>query len=235
MNEPVPGGSRLFDIPGGWQACTLDVCGVSLRMMIPADPESVLDAHVAAVTASGSPDEDEFPDPYWATIWSAATPTAEAVMGADWPPQATVLELGCGVGLVGLAALVRGWHVTFSDNSPHAVRLALENARQNGFPHAGGMLLDWHRPPTASYDVMLASDVLYQRANHACLLQTIDQLMAPQGICWIGDPGRLVARKFLQAAGERFRVQLFDRDGHEFGVPHVGEFQRFVLRRRESS
>jgi predicted nicotinamide N-methyase len=210
----------------------LEVCGAALRLTIPADPNSVLDSHIAALTASGSADDDELPDPYWATLWSAATPTAEAVLRAPWPPHATVLELGCGVGLAGLAALVRGWQVTFSDCNPQAIEVALENARQNGFPQAQGRLLDWRDPPTASYDVLLASDVLYQRQNHDGLLQTIDQLMAPQGLCWIGDPGRLVARKFYQAAGDRFHVQLRDRDGHEFGVPHVGEFQLLVLRRR---
>ena len=152
-----------------------------------------------------------------------------------WPPGTTVLELGCGVGLVGLAALVRGWHVTFSDYTPQAIRVALENARQNGFRQAQSLLIDWHDPPSASYGVILASDVLYQRASHAPFLRAIERLMSPDGVCWIGDPGRLMAREFFQAATERFHVQLRDRDGHEFGVPHVGEFQLLVLRRRTAS
>jgi predicted nicotinamide N-methyase len=231
-NESRPGASRLFEIPGGWRELTVEVCGAALRLTIPADPDSILDSHIAALAASGSANDDELPDPYWATLWSAATPTAEAVMRAPWPSHTTVLELGCGVGLAGLAALVRGWQVTFSDCSPQAIELALENARQNGFPQAQGRLLDWRDPPTDTYDVLLASDVLYERQCHDGLLQTIDRLMAPQGLCWIGDPGRLVARRFFQAAGDRFHVQLRDRDGREFGVPHVGEFQLLVLRRR---
>jgi predicted nicotinamide N-methyase len=233
MNESGSAHARLFEVPGGWKDCQLDIGGVSLRLTIPADPERVLDAHVAAITACDPGPDDEPPDPYWATLWSAATPTAEAVLRASWPEGTTVLELGCGIGLVGIAALMRGWRVTFSDCAPQAIRVALENARQNGYPQAQSLLIDWQDPPPVSYDVILASDVLYHRASHAPLLSAIEQLMAPAGICWIGDPGRLVARKFVQTAADRFHVQLRDRDGQEFGVPHVGEFQLLVLRRRD--
>ncbi len=234
MDKSFPAERRLFEIPGGWKDCQLDFAGVQLRLTIPADPADVLDAQVAALQARGAAEGAEPPDPYWAALWSAATPTAEAVLQAHWPPDTAVLELGCGVGLVGLAALVRGWHVTFSDYSPQAIRVALENARQNGFAQAESLLIDWHDPPSASYGVILASDVLYTCENHAPLLRTIERLMSPDGVCWIGDPGRLMAREFFQAATDRFHVQLRDRDGHGFGVPHVGEFQLLVLRRRSS-
>lgn len=234
MNESIPAQGRLFEIPGGWKDCQLDIGGVPLRLTIPADPDRLLDAQVSAMGAADA-DGDKGPaDPYWAALWSAATPTAEAVLRASWPPGATVLELGCGVGLVGLAALVRGWHVTFSDYTPEAIRIALENARQNGYPQAQSLVIDWHNPPRAAYDVILASDVLYNRGSHMPLLLAIEQLMSPRGVCWIGDPGRFVAREFVQAAADRFLVQLRDRDGQAFSVPHVGGFQLLVLRRRDS-
>ena len=73
--------------------------------------------------------------------------------------------------------------------------------------------------------MILASDILYKRESHAAILDAIERLMTPDGICWIGDPGRLAAREFVQLATRRFHVRLRDRDGQEFGVPHVGEFQ----------
>jgi len=231
-HESASAEDRLFELPGGWKDCPLDLGGVPLRLTIPADPNRVLDAQVAAMQAGDTAD-GALPDPYWAALWSAATPTAEAVLQADWPLGTQVLELGCGVGLVGLAALARGWSVTFSDYTPQATSVALENARQNGFSQAQSLLIDWHDPPSASYDVILASDVLYNRESHGFILRAIERLMSPAGVCWIGDPGRFVAREFFQAATDRYHVQLRDRHGHEFGVPHVGEFQLFVLRRRD--
>ena len=231
-NETTTSRGRLFDIPGGWQDCQVEVGRVRLRLTMPADPERLLDAQVPAMAAGDAADA-ELPDPYWATLWSAAAPTAAAVLQADWPPGTRVLELGCGIGLVGLAALVRGCDVTFSDYMSQAICIALENARQNGFPQARSLLLDWHDPPQATFDVLLASDVLYNLANHEPLLRAVEGLMSRDGVCWIGDPGRFVAREFLQAATDRFRVQLRDREGQTFYVPHAGEFQLLELRHRE--
>ncbi len=86
--------------------------------------------------------------------------------------------------------------------------------------------------PSERYSTLLASDVLYNQANHVPLLNTIDQLLTPHGVCWIGDPGRFHARAFHQLASDRFHVQLRDHQGRTFNVPVAGEFQMFVLRRR---
>ena len=113
-----------------------------------------------------------------------------------------------------------------------AVQVARANAARNGFPDAAALVLDWYHPPELTFDVLLASDVLYHRDSHDCLLQAIEQMLAPDGICWIGDPGRVNAREFFHSAGKTFEVHLYDRDGQEFWVPQVGEYQRFTLRRR---
>ncbi len=238
MNLPAPLDTDhrhpvdLFDVPGGWRETPVVLPGVTLSMLVPADPNRVLDAHVETHATAVSQTDREPPDPYWATLWSAATPTATAVLKADWKPEAKVLELGCGAGLAGVAALTRGHQVTFSDISPEAVQVARANAQRNGFADAEALVLDWYHPPKITFDVLLASDVLYHQASHNCLLQAIEQMLAPDGICWIGDPGRVNAREFFHSAGRTFEVHLFDRDGKEFWVPQVGDYQRFTLRRR---
>ena len=202
---------------------------------MPAQPDQVLDAHLAAESDPNRAGSDARPDPYWAELWSSAIPTAESVMRADWRGDETALELGCGVGLVGLAALERGLPVTFSDQVMEAVRTAQENARRNGFPCAAGMRLDWRDPMVAlgdrRFQVVLASDVLYHLPHHAALLDTIDQALAPDGVCWIGDPGRYHVRSFISAASERFQVRLCDLEGEDFAVPLAGALQLLILRR----
>src|SRR5262245_54921932 len=51
--------------------------------------------------------------PYWADLWPAARMLAKAVLREDWRPGLEALEIGCGLGLPGLAALARGLRVTF--------------------------------------------------------------------------------------------------------------------------
>lgn len=48
-------------------------------------------------------------------------------------PGQKFLEVGCGTGLVSIAASRQGAEVTCTDANPHAVRLAWKNARQNGY------------------------------------------------------------------------------------------------------
>ncbi|MGB0651621.1 MAG: HemK2/MTQ2 family protein methyltransferase [Thermoplasmatota archaeon] len=62
---------------------------------------------------------------------------AEAVADAvaAWPtPRPRFLEVGCGAGLVSLAAAKEGARVTATDLNPHAVELATHNGKQNGHP-----------------------------------------------------------------------------------------------------
>ena len=71
--------------------------------------------------------------PYWADLWPAARMLAKAVLAEPWPPGLTALEVGCGLGLPGVAALASGLRVAFSDYDATAVRFAADNARLNGF------------------------------------------------------------------------------------------------------
>ena len=107
------------------------------------------------------------------------------------------------MGLVGIAALAAGLKVTFSDAVPLAVEVATENAVRNGLQPDDGLVLDWHEPPSDSYPLIFASDVLYDRDLHGPLLNTLDCVLAPDGECWIGEPGRSVADEFVTTLKQR--------------------------------
>jgi predicted nicotinamide N-methyase len=192
---------------------------------MPADPDQLLEKLAE--------DEDPTAPPvYWAALWSAALPTAAAVLRNTWPPGQPALELGCGIGLVGLAGLAAGLQVTFADAIPTAVQLALENAQQNGFPQAGSMCFDWHAPPTAEFPVILASDVLYDRSDHLPLVTLLRRCLRDDGVCWIGDPGRAHVNQFMDLVTQAgHRVRLYDRHDEPMTAPHCGAYQRLVIRR----
>ena len=78
--------------------------------------------------------------PYWTDLWPASRMMAKAILREPWqdfPVRASdkieALEIGCGLGLPGLAALAVGLRVIFSDYDETAVRFAADNARLNGF------------------------------------------------------------------------------------------------------
>src|SRR5207237_8824362 len=79
---------------------------------------------------------------------------ARAVLREPWPGGLTALEVGCGLGLPGVAALARGMEVIFSDCDLTAMRFAAENAKLNGFTVFELRPIGWRFPPP---DVKLSS------------------------------------------------------------------------------
>jgi predicted nicotinamide N-methyase len=212
-------------IPGGWKRQVVCVEGRSFVLTLPADPDRLLEQLPEDEDSSGTA-----PPVYWAALWSAALPTAAAVLRAAWSPGLPALELGCGIGLLGLAALAAGLNVTFSDAIATAVQLAEENARQNGFATTGSFCFDWREPPSAQFPVVLASDVLYDRGDHPAIVDLLARCLSHDGVCWIGDPGRAHVEQFVaHAARAGFVVRLFDADDQPMNAPHAGAYQRCLL------
>jgi len=159
-------------------------------------------------------DEDAFEReeflPYWAELWPSAIALARAVVPA--PPASPapplpvagrrVLELGCGLGLPSIAAALAGAEVLATDWSPDAVAFVAENARRNGAA-LDTLVSDWADPETlpalGPWDLVLASDCLYERRNIDQLLVLIPELVGDGGELWLSDPGRPQTDRFLTA------------------------------------
>ena len=88
---------------------------------------------------------------------------AALIAGMKIPSGAHVLDLGCGTGLVGLAALRRGAQATLTDVSARAVLSARETLAANGHPdvpvvHACGAAT----VETATCDIVVANPPFHQ-------------------------------------------------------------------------
>jgi predicted nicotinamide N-methyase len=149
--------------------------------------------------------------PYWADLWPAARMLAKAVLREPWPAGQEVFELGCGLGLPGIAALSVGLHVTFSDYDATALRFAADNARANGFDDFRQLQLDWRSPPAdLRVPVVLASDLVYELRNVAPLVAFLKRVLLPGGLCLMTDQDRVPShalRETLTAEGLRFTTQ----------------------------
>jgi predicted nicotinamide N-methyase len=150
--------------------------------------------------------------PYWADLWPAARMLAKAVLRESWPQGLKVLELGCGLGLPGIAALARGLKVTFSDCDATALRFAANNARRNGFDHFETLQLDWRFPPEGlRRPLLLASDLIYEVRNVAPIVALIRKVLTPDGLCLLTDQDRVPADILKQTLAEQelaFTTQL---------------------------
>jgi predicted nicotinamide N-methyase len=135
--------------------------------------------------------EDEYL-PYWTELWPAARMLAKTILRASWPPGLEALEVGCGLGLPGIAALAMGLRVTFSDYDATALRFAADNARRNGFADFRLLQLDWREPPPdLRVPLLLASDLIYELRNINPLVALIKQVLPPDGVCLLTDQDRM--------------------------------------------
>src|SRR5687768_6688385 len=175
---------------------TVFVDGYRFRIDRPADSDKLLD-HPWVRSAYAA---DEYV-PYWAQLWPAARMLAKVVVREKWedyPQPVSVLEVGCGLGLAGVACLARGLHVTFSDVDETALTYAAANARINGFPDGWRtMPLDFRCPPEGErFPVVIGSDLMYEERLVGPLIRLLDAVLAPDGVCLIADPDRGPARVF---------------------------------------
>jgi predicted nicotinamide N-methyase len=171
--------------------------------------------------------------PYWPTLWPSARMLAKAVVREPWenyPRPVRVLEVGCGLGLAGVACLARGLAVTFSDVDETALAFAAANARLNGYTDGfRTTLLDFRCPPEGvKYPVVIGSDLMYEERLVDPLVGLLDAVLAPGGVCLIADPDRLPARVFrwkLEEAGYEVAAD-FARAGEPGGERTRGTIYR---------
>lgn len=169
--------------------------------------------------------------PYWADLWPAARMLAKAILAEPWTPGQEALEVGCGLGLPGVAALSRGLHVIFSDYDATALRFASENARLNGFTNFRTLQLDWRNPPAdLRVPIVLASDLIYELRNVEPLVHLIRTVLQPGGLCLLTDQDRIPSYTLpeaLRSEGLSFTTQLM-RAGEPNGRRVKGTLYRIT-------
>jgi len=160
----------------------------------PGDMEELLDLPCVQTAFSA----DDYM-PYWANVWPAARMLARAVLEHNWIPGQTALEIGCGLGIAGLAALSRGMRVIFSDYDLTAVAFAERNAELNGFTEFEGLPFDWRTPPAGlRVPVILGSDLTYEDRNVEPLLNVLNAVLESGGMALLTDQNRPPTRRFIE-------------------------------------
>jgi predicted nicotinamide N-methyase len=156
------------------------------------------------------------PIPYWARPWPSGLVLAGALADAPLPAGARVLELGCGLGAPSVVAARAGASVLATDGVADAVAYAAHNLALNEVD-ARVAVVDWAADAEAlaaqgPFDVVLAADVLYTRANVETALRLWPRLLGDGGVLHVADPQRAGTRDFLAAARGTFSVVSQRRD-----------------------
>lgn len=164
-----------------------------------------LEAGCAELTSGEAP-------PFWAFCWGSGQALARFVL--DHPESVRgqrIVDLGCGSGIAGLAAARAGAREVIAvDLDPVAREAARRNAAQNG------LWIETSSEPPASWDLMLAADVLYETGLRDWVLDEARR----RGPILLADPQRTGSPKLDLPELLRIEARTF---------PDVDSPQRHVV------
>jgi len=161
--------------------------------------------------------------PYWADLWASSPALAGHLRQRPGLAGKRLLDLGCGLGLTGIAAAQAGGTVVMTDCEEDALEFARFNAEAN--LDAGELsrvtfrCMDWRSAEiTEEFDLILGADIVYERKNFEPLLSLARRLLGPGGVFLLTDPDREIGRDFIRAAV----AGGFSVTEHPFPVNHRG-------------
>jgi len=139
--------------------------------------------------------------PLFGVLWPSGRQLAAHMAARPLVPHERMLEVGCGLALASLVCHRRGIDVTASDCHPLASRFLLDNLRLNGLPSLAYRHGAWSpdgapqapgRPQAVHgrFDLIMGSDVLYERDDDGLLAGFIDRHAMPDAEVLIVDPDR---------------------------------------------
>ena len=141
--------------------------------------------------------------PYWADLWPSSYALADRVASerrAAGREATRLLELGCGLGLVTIAAMTAGFDVLATDYYDDALLFTRANALRVLGRDPAVRLVDWRHLPDdiGSFDRVVAADVIYEQRYAAIVAEVLARTLAPTGEALIADPGRTALKEFLR-------------------------------------
>ncbi|ROR01768.1 lysine methyltransferase [Desulfosoma caldarium] len=170
--------------------------------------------------------------PLWAKVWEASF-----VMASYWAHQPVVpgrriLEIGTGIGVLGVFMASKGHRVTLSDINEDALLFARANVLLNGCEgNADVQRIDWNDTFLGEpYHVIVGSEVVYDRATYPALVRFLDQALVPGGTIFLAKNTQLQAPGFFAELVTRFayKEKIIPFEGHD----EISGVALYAIRRR---
>ena len=142
--------------------------------------------------------------PLFGVVWPASRVLAHrlALRPAEDLAGRHILEMGCGLGLPSLVLAARGLGVLATDVHPRCGDFLAHNAALNALPPVPFVRRGWTEPddpPLGTFDLLLASDVLYEPDHVDQLAGFVARHAAERAEVWVVDAGRGNHQRFTRA------------------------------------
>jgi predicted nicotinamide N-methyase len=170
--------------------------------------------------------------PLWIKIWEASIVLTEYLSRAGIEMDASILELGAGMGLTGLLLGAMGHRVTLSDYNDDALALLEKNAAHNKLNNVLIQKLDWLKPDmNDTYDIIFGSELIYKEEFIDPVLALLKKALKPGGTVYIAhDVNRKIMVEFLKRADHTFMIQSIVKTMKTDGQEHKVVIHRLQLK-----
>lgn len=146
--------------------------------------------------------------PLWTKIWEASGVLASYLAGMPTDPMKTMLEIGCGLGLVGIAAAKAGHRITMTEGNPDALNFARANALANDCPSVVIRRLDWNAPQLEGrFDTIVGSETVYKTEDIDGLEAMFDRYLNPGGTIILAEGVRRTGVDFWERMRHHYDVK----------------------------
>ena len=149
------------------------------------------------------------------------------------PENASVLELGCGTGLLwrGSVKVPSGWRVILTDMSDGMLRETRTLSRQ--MPSIAYMQADAQAIPfrDASFDAVIANHMLYHVPDIPRALDEVRRVLKPSGICYAATMGLANMKEMDELASRFFSIPRMTESTARFGLESGEAYMRTLSAR----
>ncbi len=205
---------------------TVTVGGSNYQIRSLLDLQQYSDPHGEAERAGISPASW----PLFGHIWPSARVLALAMQTFDLSGK-RILEIGAGLALASMVIHRRAGNVTVSDCHPLSKPFLQENLRLNQLAPLPYQTGNWNinNPDLGQFELIIGSDVLYERDQPAQLASFIERHSAANAEVIIVDPNRGNRAGFCRAMAERGYTHNEQRAATtlENGASYKGRFLHF--------
>ncbi len=147
--------------------------------------------------------------PLWSKIWEATAVLAFKLSQIPPDSEKRFLEIGAGMGVVGLYASKIGHSVTITEYNRDAINFARANALHNGIENADIQHLDWSNPgDIGQFDYIIGSEVIFKEEDIMSLFLLFQRYLKPDGRVVLAEGMRRTSLEFVRKMEKHYNLKL---------------------------
>jgi EEF1A lysine methyltransferase 3 len=146
--------------------------------------------------------------PLWAKVWPSSMVLADFMASQPNDGDTKILELGAGIGIVGIAAFAFGHNMTITEYNKDATEFAKANAWINGYSEIPIISMNWNKPQkNLQYDRIIGSEVIFREKDFAPIQNLFQSILKPEGDIILVSEIRKPVLDFYQKMQEYFDLK----------------------------